>query len=256
MNVGDIFKRLGKFTTDNSPSILTAIAVAGVASTAYLTAKGTIKAVVLIERERQKRNDPVFTKTTKADAFKWAWKAYIPAAGSATATVICINMANRSGNRRAAALAAAYALSERAWTEYKDKVVEKLGEKKEQEVRDEVAQDRITKSSNLGDVIVVGEGSVLCHEAFTGRYFLSDMEELKRAQNNVNYKINNDYYASLTDFYNEIDGLERTSFSDEVGWNSDELLEIIFSTVLTKSGKPCLSMDFRVKPIRDFYKVN
>jgi len=64
----------------------------------------------------------------------------------------------------------------------------------------------------------------------------------------------NDFYASLSDFYDLI-GLPTTSFSDEVGWNSDRLLELQFSTVLSDDGRPCISIDFRTVPIRDYYKV-
>jgi hypothetical protein len=250
MNLSDLGKKLGKFTLDNSPAILTAIGVAGTLTTAFLTGRASFKAAPILERESSENT------LEPKEVFYLTWKLYLPAAGSAVATIVCIILAQRIGMRRTAALAAAYAISERAWDEYKDKVVEKFGEKKEQEVRDELAQDRVARTSNLGDMVIVGEGSVLCYESFTGRYFLSDMEELKRGQNNVNYKVNNDYYASLTDFYNEIDGLDRTAYSDEVGWNSDKLLELMFSTTLTKGGKPCLVMDYHVAPIRDFYRVN
>jgi hypothetical protein len=257
MNVGDIFKRLGKFTADNSPAILTAIGVAGTITTAYLAGKASFKACrVITDRQLAFDLQRGGRELTLMEKLNLVWPHYIPAIGVGCMTIGCILFANTVSNRRAAGMATAFALSERAFSEYKEKVVEKLGDSKERDIRDELAQDRVTKTSNLGEMVIIGDGSVLCYEAFTGRYFLSSMEELKRAQNNVNYKVLNDYNASLTDFYNEVDGLERTSFSDEVGWNSDELLELIFSTVLTESGKPCLSVDFKVKPIRGFYKVN
>lgn len=47
--------------------------------------------------------------------------------------------------KRTAALATAYKLSETALTEYKEKVVETIGEKKEQLVRDKIDKDHIDK---------------------------------------------------------------------------------------------------------------
>lgn len=81
------------------------------------------------------------------------------------------------------------------------------------------------------------------------------MEELKAAQNKINYRLNNDGYASLTDFYNEI-GLSRTKFSDEIGWSSMSQLELEFTTALTDDQRPCLAVTFRTEPIRDYYQFH
>jgi hypothetical protein len=89
---------------------------------------------------------------------------------------------------------------------------------------------------------------------YTGRYFQSSMESLKKAQNDLNYKILNSYYASLTDFYNLI-GLSRTTTSDDVGWNSDEMLELRFSTIMSDDQRPCIAIDFKVAPIRGYFRV-
>ena len=152
-------------------------------------------------------------------------------------------------------MAAAYAIAERGFEEYREKIVEKLGERKEQAARDEIAQARVTKSPPPDDMVLLEDGlSVLCCDLFTGRYFLSDMETLRRAMNTINYQVNNDYYASLTDFYDQI-GLPKTTMSDDFGWNADKLLELDFSTAMTPSGKPCLTFDFRVMPIRGYNRL-
>jgi|SRR5690242_6407929 len=258
MNFGEWVKRLGRITADNSPTILTALGAAGAVTTAFLTAKATFKVARILEEDENEarvRTGDHGYEFNRMAKLKKSWPHYIPAIGVGCMTVGCIIMANGISTRRAAGLATAFALSERAFDEYKDKVVEKLGDSKERDLRDEIAQDRITKTSNLGDTIIVGEGSVLCFESFTGRYFLSSMEELKKAQNNVNYKVLNDNYASLTDFYNEIESLARTSYSDEVGWNTDRLLELVFSATITEGGKPCIVVDYHVSPIREYFRL-
>ena len=259
MALSEIVKRVGKLASDNSPAILTAIGVTGTLTTVVLAVKAGMKAEQILQAEMDDRVHKAGSITrvedfTPQEKVELTWTCYIPAAGSAVATIVCIILANRIGNRRAAALAAAYAISEKAFVEYKDKVVEKLGEKKEQQVRDEIAQDRITKTP-LGETVIIGTGSVLCFESFTGRYFLSDMETIKKAQNDTNYQILNDYYASLTEFYNRV-GLPRTAVSDEFGWNSDKMLELEFSTALAEDGRPCLSINFAVTPIRDYYRIS
>jgi hypothetical protein len=251
----EIAKRSGKFIADNSPAILTAMGVTGALTTAYLTGKASFKAAQIIDDlEDISIRDDVPAPTTR-EKFEAVWTLYIPAVATAGSSIACIILANRIGSRRAAALAATYAISEKAWAEYKEKVVERIGGRKEQDLRDEIAQDRVTRNPPTAqETIVIGGGSVLCYESFTGRYFLSSMEDLKKSQNDLNYRVLNDYYASLTDWYGLI-GLPRTAFSDEVGWNSDKMLELSFSTTLTEDGRPCLSVDFAVTPIRDYYRV-
>lgn len=257
MSLIEIVKRAEKLAVDNSPAILTAIAVTGTLTTAFLTGKATFKAAELIAAEEWSfRPREMDHQLAPKEKIVLVWKTYIPAVGTGVLTVVCIVFANRIGTRRAAAVAAAYTISEKAFAEYKDKVVERLGTVKEQKVRDEVAQDRVDRNPvSDREVIVAGGGEVLCYDAFTGRYFKSDMETLKKAQNDLNYTMLNEGYASLSDFYNKID-IPTTSFSEEVGWTSDKLLELEFSTTLSDDGRPCISIDFMVAPARDYYKFS
>lgn len=256
MTLTETLKKVEKLTIDNSPSLLTAIGVMGTITTAYLAAKASFRAAEMIsddpflhEQESTMDSDKLLREKVRL-----VWHVYVPAATAGTTTVFCIIAANRIGNRRAAALAIAYSLSERAFTDYKEKVVETLGRNKEQKIRDEVAQDRVSKNPEGQQVVLLG-GDVLCFEAYTGRYFTSNMESLKKAQNDVNYIIIGNMYASLTEFYNRV-GLPATNFSEEVGWNNDMLLELEFSTVLSEDGRPCLSVGFLVAPVRDYWRAH
>lgn len=242
-------KKAEKFVIDNSPAICTGIGVVGLVSTAVLTGQATVKAMTLypqqLDRDEVGSDWKHFAKNY--------WKLYIPAVGTGVLSCAAIIGANRISNRRAAAVAAAYSLSEKAFAEYKDKVVNRIGANKEQQVRDELAQDRVTANPPARDVMIVGADEVLCYDQYSGRYFQSTMENIKKAQNDTNYRILNDDYASLSDFYDLL-GLRRTSSADEVGWRSDRPLELSFSTVLSEDQQPCIAIDFAVQPIRDYYK--
>jgi hypothetical protein len=251
-----------KMIADNSPAILTGIGVAGAVTTAVLTGKAAIKADRLITHE-QFRNGPITVAEgstnpvlTPKEKLRLTWQLYIPPAVTGIVTVGAIIMANQIGTRRAAAMASAYVLSEKAFSEYKEKIVEKLGENKERAVRDDLAQDRVNRNPvEERSIIMTGGGDVLCFEPFTGRYFQSDMESLKKAQNDLNYLVLNNYYASLSDFYDLI-GLDHTMISDDFGWNSDEMLELKFSTVLATDGRPCLSFEYKTVPIKGYARVH
>jgi hypothetical protein len=250
MDLHEIAKRATKLVVDNSSTILTAIGVTGVVTTAVLTTRASFTAAVVI-LEEEKDVDRALTPREMAEL---TWKFYVPAAVTGAVTVASVIYANRIGTRRAAAVAAAYTLSERAFTEYQEKILQKVGAKKEAEYRDELAQDRIRKNP-VREVIIIEGNSVLCYDAYTGRYFTSNVETLKKAQNDVNHQVLNSYYASLTDFYDKI-GLPKTSSSDEVGWNSDKMLELRFSAALSEDQKPCMSIEFAVAPIRDYHRLS
>lgn len=253
MTFHNYLKASEKLVIDNSPAILTGVGVVGTLATAYLTGTATVKAERILREDAYENHGNVFFQHDIKDRARMTWKVYIPPAITATGTVAAIVGANRIGTRRMAALAAAYTISEKAYSEYREKVTEHLGKNKEQKVRDEIQQDRV--NDNPSTIVLTGDSSVLCYDKFSGRYFESSMEDLKWAQNSLNHTILNSYYASLNDFYNLI-GMHNVSVGEEVGWNLDELMELEFTTVMSENNKPCLAIDFRVTPIRGYHRIN
>lgn len=270
MDLHRMIRGLEKTVVDNSPAILTGLGVAGLISTAVFSVKAGYRSQALIWREQEARealaaDKPWFKirdqRLTVWDKIELCWKLYIPAVATGALSAACIIGANRVGTRRAAALASAYTISERAFTEYREKVVEKLGEKKEQEVRSEIAQDRVNRLPQ--DIAITPvDGKVMCHDAFSNSYFQSDMETLRRAENNINYQILHGDYATINDFYDQINGdlkpklIEYTSESSEMGWNTDKPLELGYSTVMYQERIPCISYEFVSVPIREPWRFS
>lgn len=239
-------KLVEKFLSDNSPTILSVVGVAGTIGTAVLSGRASWRA-----RGRLENEDPRMPVREKA---KRVWKLYIPTVSVGGTTVACIVGSNVISVKRGAALATVVSLSEAAFKEYRAKVVEHIGSAKEQRVRDEIAQDRVSRNpASSSQVITLGDSSVLCYETMTGRYFNCDMETLRRAENTINAQIIRHDYASQNEFFQEI-GLPPTKAGEEIGWNSMNLLELEFSSVLSEDGKPCLSVGYYTVPIRDYYR--
>jgi Family of unknown function (DUF6353) len=247
---------------DNSTTILTSVGVAGTVTTAYLTGRATFKAARILEKEQllvaaeetDNSNAPrVLTTFAKV---KLVWRHYIPPFIAGVTTITCIIVANKIASKKIAALALSSAISERALQEYKAKVVQKLGEKQDVAIRDEIAQERVLQQPvKSGEVIIAGTGEVLFYDMTTGRYFQSTMEEVKKAVNKVNHELNNFMFTSLTSFYDEI-GLPATTYSDSVGWNANQMLEIEFSTVLSSDGRPCITIDFNPVPFVEYDRLH
>ena len=216
-------KNLGGLISKNSPTILTALAVGGLFTTVIFAVKATPKAQDLLNEELENHGlstvdmhgDKKFSDDFKPwDMVKITWKVYIPAACMGAATVACIIGSNSINQRRNAALATVYGLTEAAFREYKEKVVETIGKSKELKVRDEISGDHVKNISEDCEVILTGRGNVLCLDSF-GRLFRSDIEDIRRSINNVNQDFLNDRWISLNDWYYAI-GLSETKY--EIIW--------------------------------------
>ena len=234
----------------HGPEILTGIGVAGMITTTVLAVRATPKALELIEETRQtERKD----KLTPVETVKAAWKPYLPAAITGLVSVACIVGASSVNVKRNAALTAAYTLSETARAEYREKVLETLGERKEKVIREKIADEQIAKNPVEENKIYVTDSKshTLCFEPISARYFYSDMDEIRTAVLNLNEKMQNDPfgYLSLNDFYDELK-LEQTSVGDSLGWNiSKGLIRLDFHARLTQQGDPCIVIDYENKPV-------
>lgn len=250
-------KQAEKFALDNAPAILTGVAVIGSLATAYLTGKATFRASKQIDEEW----DRIISETPdpwvfdNKDKVKLVWKEYIPPAIALTTTVASIVCANRVSTKRAAAMAAAYSLLEGRSTEYRDKVAEKFGVNKERQTQDELAQDQVSNHPPTNSqMVIMGNGKVLCYDRPSDRYFQSDMETIRGLQNDINAEVNEVGFANLDSLYTGL-GIEPTDFGDELGWTRDSMLDIKFSAVITKDNQPCIALNYQCKPTREYAKM-
>lgn len=240
------------FAAKNSPHILTVCGAVGVVSTAVLAVKATPKALDEIKHQ----NDHGAIELTKKEIVQATWKFYIPTAIVGGASIACIIGANTIHAGRVTALASAYSIVDKAMTEYQDKVVETLGEKKEKTIRDAVAADQLNKAPLSQNIVyVTGKGDTLCYDVMSGRYFRSDMEALKRAENSVNHELFNGVWVSLNTLYREI-GLDEIKIGEILGWNTNNMIELNFSSQLAEDGTPCLVLDYRHDPKHGYWDVN
>ena len=257
LNVSKLCKDAKVMVSKRSPEILTGLGIAGMISTTVLAVQATPKALDLIARAEDKNFDNGHgNKLTVSEKMKVAWKPYIPAAITGIASISCIIGASSVHAKRNAAIAAAYNLSQTALTEYKEKVVETIGEKKEQAIKDKIAKDKIKKDPvSKSEVIVTGKGNTLCYDAFNSRYFYSDIDQIKRAINELNRIMLNQMYVSLNDFYDELN-LKHSGNGDELGWKLDDgFIEVDFSSQLSDDGRPCLVIEYMVAPRYDYSKL-
>lgn len=263
MSLQSLVNNAAKSLKNNSPAVLTGLSVTGVVTTAYLTARAAYKAAQVLE-EHEPIEDP--KERLKRD-FKVTWTLYIPPAVAGSVTIACILGSSKASANRTAAAVTAYSLTEKAFSEYKEKVIEQFNANKEEKIRASIAQDHVSKTKmpsemlavtaedkakieaglKNNEVVVLGSGRVRCFEDYTGRPFLSDMESLRKAENTINWKIVHENYASLSDFYDLVD-LRHTQTSDLLGWSFEKPMELKFFAVVSEDGEPCLAFEYNPAP--------
>lgn len=241
----------------NSPLIMTTLGIVTSVSAVATAFKVAPRAKQILDEIDANKS----TDDSKGKIFWEKTKAVAPLVGPVivqeAVAVGCIAGSYKVNSKRLAALGMAYSLSERRFDEYREHVIKNLGEKKEQRIHDDIAADKIKENQEKLTVAQVPEGKVLCLDSVTERVFYSDMETLKRIENKLNKRLIDEMFISLNDFYYEIDdpNLRPCRAGEELGWNSDKLIDICFSSHLLEDGRPCMVIDYTTAPRADYRKL-
>ena len=256
-SVTKFFKSIQNGMSKHSPEILTGLGIAGMITTTVLAVKATPKALELIEDAEDKKQDEL----TKVEVVKAAWKPYVPAAVTGTISMACLIGANSVNARRNAALATAYQISSNALSEYKEKVIETIGEKKEKHMTEKMAQEQVDKNPvESNTVVITGNGKSLCYDPQFNQYFESNIDAIKNAVTEMNHRMVTlgEEYVSLNDFYDEL-GIDRLdTIGDELGWNvgRDGKLNVSYSSTISKDNRPCIVIHYDIAPKYEYFKFN
>lgn len=246
MKFAGIFKTVGDFVVKNSETILTVLGCTGVAATAIMTAKATVISCEAYHKNIEYFNDP----EDKREIVKEYWRNYVPPVIMGVSTIACIIGARSVSARRQLALASAYSLAEKSLTEYQNEVKELIGEKKHEKIVDNIDKRHIEENPvGKNEIIVTGKGETLCYDNYSGRYFKSDIEKIRKIENQLNKRMMSEMFIGLNELYFEL-GLAPTPMGNDFGWNIDEEgpIDIRYSAQLTEDDVPCLVLSYTVGP--------
>ena len=242
-------KQLGAWVMNNGTTILTVMNAFGVVATAISSGHATTMAMKILEEHKKEDSQPL----TFGEKVKKTWKCYIPTAVLGAATIASGIKSNSMSLKKSAALTGLYTLSETTLNEYRAKVAHEIGSSKELKIRDSVAADKVAKAPAPGPTIIAGDGTVLAYEAMNEeRPFYTSIEDARKAMNDINYRMitKMEMFASLNEFYEALD-IGSVELGEEVGWNADNPIDLIFSSTL-KNGKPAVFIDYRCRPFPDY----
>lgn len=263
-------RRVGQTLKDNSPSILSGIAAAGVVGTVILAVRATPKALEAIAQAKQDKEDDESTAEVRPrrdqslretqkleikEVVAATWRLYTPVVIVGVATCACIFGSSSINNRRNTAMLGAYTLVDSAFREYKEKVVEHIGSQREHKVLDDISEDRMTKSpASTAQIVFAGSNDQLVHDQISDRYFRCDIEKIRRAENEFNASLLGDMWGSLNDWYTLL-GLEHVAIGEVLGWNCTGLLGLKYGSHLTDTGVPCITLEYTRLPFADYSKL-
>ena len=279
--VKNAISSVGKAVEQKSPAILTGIGIGSFIGCAILAVKATPKAIQLMDRKAQEKYSEFlrtdgktayetyeewleiedltvvpprvyFNVLSPVDVIKSTWKVYIPAVGLGVVGIVCLIGAARVSSARNAAFAGAASIAEKALYEYQQKVIDILGEDQANEIRDELAKDRVVKIdatdiSGNNETVCSRPGGSWIYDPITDRKWKSDLETVRAAMNDFNHDLIGGVYGTLNDWYYCL-GVKGVSIGDDLGWCSDKLLDIRFSAMVLDNGEPAIVLDYETLP--------
>lgn len=251
-----IFERVGAEAIKHAPTILTVCGGVGLVTTAVMASKATLKAQDILE---EAKGFKTMSKEKKKDTVKTLAKIYGPTIFVGAASLGCIFMSDKLHRGANAALATAFTVCQDRAKRYQEKVLETIGKSKEKRIQEDVHKEIMENAEPETIVISEGEGKTLCYDVFTGQYFKSDIETIRKAVNDVNDIMNKNElgFASLNEFYDAI-GVNVGNLGEYLGWNRyyDDMLDLQYSSQLSPNKQPCLVISFNIDPKQNYDRMS
>ena len=273
LNLSNFAKNISAKLGANAPGITIGLGTGAILVAGVMVGVATPKAMKLIEdaqvaktkrfemMKEKAPDDAVMDETddlTWVEIIKAGWKPYAPAIMTAVVGVACIVGGNRANARRNAALSAAYTVVEQTLNDYTAKTKEIVGEKKEKEIRDAIAEDELKKHPLSGyNVVRMPKcGKTLCYDVRSREYFMSDYNTIKKVENDLNRRLRSEMFISLNDVYDEFGIVHDDELGDDIGWNVDDELEFTISSKIAENNEPCLVVNYVIAPRYDFRNLH
>lgn len=205
MNSAEI---LSEFVKKNASTILRIGAVVGVGVSNILTARATMKVSDEI------RGNEMTTK----EKIKTAAPHYIPSLVAGGLTAACIIGSGKLSNKQIAAYAGALALSENIHKEYKQAVIDEVGEEKEKEITSKIDERKFKTIMEKDVDFFETEGLIYFIDGLSEDGFYATREKVDKAIYKLNRKLSLGYVVTLNSFRRDL-GLDPIECGSVVGWS-------------------------------------
>ncbi len=256
MKPDELLEKASDAISEKSPSILTGLGIGLFVTTAVLAAGETPKAQLLMQEKRSQLADADVERPEieKAQVMLAGGKAYIPCFVTGGLAIFCLLYANKIHIDREAALIGAYTIADKSLSQYKTAIKEKLGEKKSEEIHDEVARMQLKDNPvRPNEIIVLGDDQHLCLDSQSGRYFRASVQQIREAEYQVNKEMvtGMERVVFLDTFYEALKLPTDARIGEVMGWDLEhgDRLEIRLREGEASNGQPCWVLDYDVRAL-------
>lgn len=251
MKAGEIFKSIGNGLKAKKSIILTAVGITGMFVGTVLAVRATPKAVEAKKAAEEKKGE----KLSVGETIKTCWKFYIPTALASVGGAAAVIGSDISDASEKVGLTSALLMSETARTKLEEKAVEVIGEKKVQQIHDEVNKDlMLTNPASKNTVVITSKGNTLIMDSISRQYFRADIDWIKKQVAEFNLCLTNwrrgDGKLSVNDWFDMINLRHMDdSVGGRMGWDSEhDYLDIYFTAGIADNEEPCLVMGYTNPP--------
>ena len=252
-------KVIGKTILDGvkeySPEILTGIGLVSVIT-------GTVMAIkvspTVVKKLDKKKEELGTDKLDPIDVVRTVGVDYIPVVIPVVTGSACIIGGAVMRYKKNIGLATMLGMTEATLNNYKDKVIEEIGEKKESKIQDELAQDDLNRhplNQARYDIFETGFGNQLFYDPIGLKYFHHDLEVMRRQTAEMNLDGFTQGGVSLNEWRIAI-GLRPidSDIGDPLGWRDQFSLDIRYESA--DDGAPCGYVKWDKPPEWNYYKIH
>ena len=260
--ISDVSKSIGEFVQRNAPTILLTVGITGSAIAVVLGVAETPKALEIIKEKEAEKKAPL----TKTEKVKACWKVYLPSALVFTGSAGCLIGSQVLNNRKISVLASVAHMSETALLEYKNAVINAIGEEKEKQITQTFEQkmdEKPTWTGKNGQTIIIPSMNdlILCYDQYSDREFVASQQEIEEIDIWVRKQLSdtNEQTVSLHDYYMQYsdNNFIAREGDEEIGWNCRDNFGLVHNRAdINKYGQPRLIVSFKEKPHSNYSNWN
>ena len=238
----------------NAPAVALIGGGVGLGCAVVTSSIAAVKSIRLIDAEEKRLG----RKLTFKEKVKLCGKNYLP-----TMLLVCASGASLafSGKKYAKNLKEAgllYAASEAARQSLEENIVKRFGQKKFNDVQDDVAKQYLEEHpvDIDADMITVGTGNVIFKDMLSGRTFRGDKASVDRGWNNANAMLLERGAISYNDAWDCVSpDFDPIGLGDDVGFNAKDrrtgnvsLIRTYYTWIDNGKGDPICLINYRTRP--------
>lgn len=216
--MNNLIAKIFDYAKQNAPRILFGIGLAGTVTAGISAVKNTPKACKAIEKRKEELQ---VEKLPVKEVVKTGWKYYIGPITVELLSIASLITSDTMKNKKISGLVSLCTIMEEAASEYQEKVIETIGEKKEQKIRESIEEDRCRRMDPQ-EAIITGYGNTLFYDKYCGRTFLCDRQRLEEACLQLSKDVYSYDSADLNGLFDYIN-LDQTELGDWFVWDIDKM---------------------------------